>query len=62
MRYKPGNKVPDSGIYDEFNAYGTKVDQVTNIKGYTFPPTLNTGKYYTILKLPVVSPDAQAHR
>jgi len=48
MKYYPGEIVPASGIYDEFNAYGTKVDQVTNIKGHTFPPTLTKGNYYTL--------------
>lgn len=48
MKYYPGQTVPDSGIYDEFNAAGVKVDQVTNIKGHTFPPTLSKDNYYKL--------------
>lgn len=48
MKYYPGQTVPESGIYDEFNKYGIKVDQVTNIKGHKFPPSLNQDNYYTL--------------
>ena len=48
MKYYPGDIVPDSGIYDEFNSNGAKVDQVTNVKGHIFPPTLRPGNYYMI--------------
>jgi hypothetical protein len=48
MKHRPGDIVPLSGIYNELNPAGIKVDQVTNIKGHVFPPSLGHGYYYTL--------------
>lgn len=38
MTYHPGEIVPESGIYGQFNKNGTKINEVTYVTGERFPP------------------------
>ena len=48
--YKPGEKVPDSGIYDVVGPRGGKTGESsrTNVTGERFPPTPQPGQKYVI--------------
>ncbi len=50
MKYKPGEKVPQSGIYAELTALNTKVTEVTCVKGEPFPPTTTQGYHYELVR------------
>lgn len=50
MRYRPGQTVPSSGIYQELNALGQKITEVTCVKGESFPPTKLTGMQYELIR------------
>ena len=47
-KYKPGETVPQSGIYNELNIHGQRVTQVTCVKGENFPPTEASGWHYEL--------------
>lgn len=51
--FKPGEKVPTSGIYAEFTLYNTKLTEVTCVKGEPFPPTKNNGYHYELVRAAV---------
>jgi len=50
MNYRPGETVPQSGIYEEQTSGGSKVTEVTCVKGERFPPTEVTGYHYKLLR------------
>ena len=50
-RYKPGEKVPDSGIYSELTSVGSKLTEVTCVKNEVFPPTQGAGYHYEAARL-----------
>ena len=45
MKYYPGKSVPQSGIYGQYSESGTKVNEVTCVKGEPFPPTPHPNMY-----------------
>jgi hypothetical protein len=48
--YRPGQRVPVSGIYNVVNAYGTYMGrQDTCEEGETFPPTISPSEYGYVL-------------
>lgn len=48
MKYRPGEIVPQSGIYNELSAGNTKITEVTCVKGEHFPPTEQGGYHYEL--------------
>ncbi|GAA4736941.1 YjzC family protein [Flavisolibacter ginsenosidimutans] len=56
MSYRPGEKVPQSGIYEEQTVYGSKVTEVTCVKGEHFPPTEFSGYHYKLVRAAVHKP------
>lgn len=47
--FRPGERVPVSGIYAEVNQLGTRTGRnVTCVKGEVFPPTQNNGYGYVL--------------
>jgi hypothetical protein len=48
MRYRAGEIVQESGIYNELSLIGDFVIEVTCIKGEPFPPTEARGYYYEL--------------
>ena len=53
MRYKPGDKVPQSGIYAELSIYNVKQTEVTCVKNEPFPPTKGAGYHYELVRAAV---------
>ncbi len=49
MKYKPGETVPQSGIYAEYTILNVKVGEVTCVKGEPFPPTTDNGYHYLLV-------------
>jgi hypothetical protein len=49
MTYKPGEIVPQSGIYEELTSSGSKVTEVTCVKNEHFPPTEWNGYHYQLV-------------
>lgn len=44
--YRPGDRVPSSGIYNVVNSFGSYMSrQVTCEEGDVFPPTMYSGEY-----------------
>jgi len=52
-RYKPGETVPESGIYAEISQGGTKLTEVTCVKKEPFPPTKGSGYHYELVRAAV---------
>jgi hypothetical protein len=50
MNYRPGQIVPQSGIYEELTTGGVKVTEVTCVKGEPFPPTEWNGYHYRLVR------------
>jgi len=50
MKYYPGKSVPQSGIYGQYSESGTKVNEVTCVKGEPFPPTPGPNMYYQLVR------------
>lgn len=48
MKYRPGQIVPQSGIYKELSITNSWVTDVTCVKGEPFPPTEAAGYHYEI--------------
>lgn len=48
--HKPGEKVPQSGIYEELNSWGSHVTEVTCVKNEHFPPGETSGNYYRLVR------------
>ncbi len=53
MKYRPGQKVPASGIYAELTMYGSKLTEITCVKGEPFPPTKGIGYHYELVRAAV---------
>jgi hypothetical protein len=51
--FKPGQSVPQSGIYAELSASGIKQTEVTCVKTEPFPPTKGSGYHYELVKAAV---------
>ncbi len=49
MKYRPGEKVPVSGIYSELTSTGLKLTEVTCVKNETFPPTKGAGYHFQLI-------------
>lgn len=49
-KYRPGERVPQSGIYAELSISGEKETEVTCVKGEPFPPTKGKGYYYQLVR------------
>ena len=47
--FKPGERAPASGQYQEIEADGSKGREVTTVKGEHFPPTTQKGASYTLV-------------
>ncbi|WP_046212375.1 YjzC family protein [Paenibacillus wulumuqiensis] len=49
--HKPGEKVPDSGQYQERGPHEQKVteNETTAVEGNTFPPTDKAGDHWTLV-------------
>jgi len=50
MKYRPGEIVPQSGIYSELTITNVKVTEVTCVKGERFPPTEIRGYHYELIR------------
>lgn len=48
MKFRPGDIVPQSGIYQEIDLLGAWVTDVTCVRGEHFPPAEATGFYYLL--------------
>lgn len=48
MRHIPGEKVPHSGIYCEYNCIGVFTGKVTCVEGEPFPPTDGPDGYFEL--------------
>lgn len=48
MKHRPGEIVPQSGIYNELSVYNVKITEVTCVKGERFPPTESSGYHYEL--------------
>lgn len=50
-KHKPGEKVPDSGQYQERGPRGGKItsNETTAIEGKSFPPTSKSGDQWTLV-------------
>lgn len=48
MKYRPGQIVPESGIYNELSITNSWVTDVTCVKGEPFPPTEAAGYNYEL--------------
>lgn len=48
--YKSGQSVPQSGIYGLYNSQGQKVNEVTCVKGESFPPTPEPNMHYKLVR------------
>ena len=45
--YKPGQKIPNSGIYKMVGPRGGEIgENITAVKGHKFPPTQRPGEVY----------------
>jgi hypothetical protein len=47
--FKPGQKAPNSGQYQQVGPRGRKGREVTSTKGEPFPPTTAPGSSYTLV-------------
>jgi hypothetical protein len=56
MKYRPGQTVPQSGIYEEQTIYGSRVTEVTCVKGEPFPPTESNGYHYQLIRAAIHKP------
>ncbi|MBL7800608.1 MAG: YjzC family protein [Chitinophagales bacterium] len=57
MKYKPGETVPQSGIYAEVHtAYQKNIMELTFIKGEYFPPCNGRGYHYELIKAAMHKP------
>ena len=45
-KYRPGERVPESGEYAAYDANGRNGGMTHLEKGETFPPTQHEGSYY----------------
>ena len=50
MKYYPRKSVPQSGIYGQYSESGTKLNEVTYVKGEPFPPTPRPNMYYQLVR------------
>lgn len=48
MKFRPGEIVPQSGIYHEVDVLGDWVTDVTCVRGEHFPPTEAKGFFYKL--------------
>ena len=48
--FKPGQTVPESGIYAELSASNNKQTEVTCVNGEPFPPTKGIGYHYELVR------------
>ncbi|MBA4239289.1 MAG: hypothetical protein C0448_01080 [Sphingobacteriaceae bacterium] len=48
IKFRPGEIVPQSGIYEEIDVLGNWVIDVTCVRGEHFPPAESNGFYYKI--------------
>lgn len=46
--YRPGQKVPQSGQYEQLGPKGGVIKEVTGVKGEPFPPTPRPGGSYKL--------------
>lgn len=53
VKYKPGERVPTSGIYSELSFSGIKQTEVTCVKKEPFPPTKGSGYHYELVRAAV---------
>ena len=59
-QFRPGDKVPDTGIYEAHHADGEELNSNVHLRGETFPPCSGCGeevRYFLARKAPYIFSD-----